>query len=61
MKDAVEDKKMDLMRSGTKVPENNVNVLDLINISQLYQLINDGINKYNKRNTVIQFKDLSIP
>ena len=51
IKEAVEDKKMDLMRSGTKIPENNVNVLDLIDISQLYELINDGINKYNHRNT----------
>ena len=52
MKEAIEDKKMDLMRSGTKIPENDVDVLDLINILKLYGLINDGINKYNHRNTV---------
>ena len=52
MKEAVEDKKMDLMRSGTKIPENNVYVLDLINTLQLYGSINNGINKYNHRNTV---------
>ena len=30
MKKVVEDKKMELMRSGTKIPMNNVDVLDLI-------------------------------
>ena len=35
MKEAVEDKKMDLMRSGTKIPENNINILDLIDTLQL--------------------------
>ena len=30
MKKAVEDKKMDLMRSGTKIPENDIDVLDLL-------------------------------
>ena len=29
-KEAVEDKKMDLMRSGTKIPENDVDVLDVL-------------------------------
>ena len=33
MKEEVEDKKMEVMRSGTKIPENDVDVLDLINIS----------------------------
>ena len=51
MQETVEDKKMDLMWSGTKIPENNVDVLDLIDTSKIYQLINDGINKYNHRNT----------
>ena len=51
-KEAAEGKKMDLMRSGTKIPENDVNVLDLIDTLQLYRLINDGINKYNHRSTV---------
>ena len=51
MKEAVEDKKMELMRSGTKIPENDVDDLDLINTLELYGLINDGINKYNHRNT----------
>ena len=52
MKEAVEDKKMELTRSSMKIPENNVEVLNLINTSNLYGLINDGINKYNHRNTV---------
>ena len=51
-KKAVEDKKKELMWSGTKIPEHDVNVLDLINTSQVYGLINDGIDKYNYRNTV---------
>ena len=51
MKEEIEDKKMDLMQYGTKIPENDVNVLDLIDTLQLYWLINDGINKYNHHNT----------
>ena len=51
-KETVEDKKMELTRSGMKIPENDVDVLDLIDTSDLYRLINDGINKYNHRNTV---------
>ena len=35
MKEAVEDKKMELIRSGIKIPENNVDVLDLIDTSDL--------------------------
>ena len=52
MKEPFEGKRMDLMRSGAKFPENDVDILDLINTLQLYGLINDGINKYNHRNTV---------
>ena len=52
MKEAVEDKKMELTQSGMKIPGNNVDVLDLINTSDLYGLINDGINKHNHRNTI---------
>ena len=52
MEEAAEDKKMELTRSGTKIPENYVDVLDLIDSSDLYGLINDGINKYNHCNTV---------
>ena len=51
MKEAVEDKKVELIRSGVKIPENDVDVLDLIDTSDLYGLINEGINKYNHRNT----------
>ena len=35
-----------------KILENNVDVLDLINTSDLCGLINEGINKYNHRNKV---------
>ena len=52
MKEAVENKKMELMRSGTKIPDNNVDVLDLINTLELYGLINDGIDKHNHCYTV---------
>ena len=52
MKEAVEDKKMELMQSGTKIPIKDLDVLDLIDTSDLYGLINDGISKYNHRNTV---------
>ena len=52
MKEAVEDKKMELMRSGTKIPAKDVDVLCLIDTLDLYGLVNDGINKYNDRNTV---------
>ena len=43
------------MQSGTKILENNVDVLNLIHTSQLYELINDCINKYNHRNKVQGF------
>ena len=36
MKEVVEDKKMELTQSGTKISENDVNVLDRINTLQLY-------------------------
>ena len=52
MKEVVEDKKVELMWSGTKIPAKDVGVLCLINTSDLYGLINEGINKYNDRNTV---------
>ena len=55
IKEAVEDKKMELMQSGTKIPAKDVDVLCLINTFDLYGLINDGINKYNNRNTVQGF------
>ena len=52
MKEAVEDKKMELTQSGMKIPGNNADVLSLFDSSELYGLINDGINKYNHHNTV---------
>ena len=55
MKKAVEDKKVELLRSGTKIPAKDVDVLCLINTSDLYGLINDSINKYNDCNTVKGF------
>ena len=55
MKEAVEDKKMELMQSGTKIPAKDVDVLCLNNPWKLYGLINDGINKYNNCNTVQGF------
>ena len=45
MKEVVEDKKMELIRSGMKIPENDVDVLDLIDSLDLHKLINEGINK----------------
>ena len=38
-----------------KIPENDVDILSLIDVSELYGLINDGINKYNHCNTVQGF------
>ena len=43
------------MRSGTKIPTKDVDVLCLINTCKLYGLINAGIDKYNNRNTVQEF------
>ena len=51
MKEAVRDKMKELIRSGKKIPENAVDVLDLIDTSDLYGLINEGINKHYHRNT----------
>ena len=55
MKDAVEDKKMKLTQSGMHIPENNADVLSLFNTSELYGLINAGIDKYNDCNTAQGF------
>ena len=55
MKEAVENKKMELMQSGKKIPAKDVDVLCLINTLGLYGLINDSINKYNDRNIVQGF------
>ena len=55
MKKAVEDKKVELMQSGTKIPVKYVDIVCLINTLDLYGLINDRINKYNNRNTVQGF------
>ena len=46
---------MELKRSGTKNPAKDVDVLRLIDTSDLYGLINDNINKYNDQNTVQRF------
>ena len=55
MKEAVEDKKVELKQSGTKIPAKDVDILRLIDTSYLYGLINDGINKYNDSNTTQGF------
>ena len=55
MKEAVEDKKGKLMQLGKKIPAKDVDVLCLIDTSDLYGLINNGINKYNDHNTVQGF------
>ena len=55
MKEIVEDKKMELMQSDIKIPMNDIDISDLIDTLELYGLINDGINKYNHRNTVQGF------
>ena len=46
MEEAVRDKMLELIQSGKKIPENDVDVLDLIDTSDLYQMINEGINKH---------------
>ena len=43
------------MQSGTKIPEKDVDVLDLIDTLELYGLINDNIEKYNDCNIVQGF------
>ena len=55
MKEAVEDKKAELRQLGTKISAKDIDVLCLINTSNLYRLINDGIDKYNDRITVQGF------
>ena len=55
MKEAVEKKKIEIARSSTKIPENNVDVLSLIDTSELSGLINNSINKYKHCNTVQGF------
>ena len=44
MKEAVENKKVELKQSSTKTQANYVDVLRLIDTSDLYGLINDNIN-----------------
>ena len=51
MKDAVEDKKMELTQYSMQIPENDADVLSLFDTLELYGLVNDGINKCNHRNT----------
>ena len=48
MKEAIEDKKVELKQSGTKIPAKDVDVVRLIDTWDLYGLTNDGINKYNE-------------
>ena len=55
MIEAVEDKKMKLKQSDTKIPAKDVDVLRLIDTSDLYGLINDGIIEYNVCNMVQEF------
>ena len=55
IKETVEDKKVELKQSGTKIPAIDVDVLRLIDTSNLYGLINDGINNYNDRDTMQGF------
>ena len=43
------------MQSGSKIPVKDIDVLNLIDTLELYGLINDGIDKYNDRNTVQGF------
>ena len=49
MKEAVEDKKMELMQTGMKLPDNDADVLSLFNTSELYGLINDGIKQFSSK------------
>ena len=55
MKDAVEDKKVELKQSDKEIPAKDIDILRLIDTSYLYGLINDGINKYNDHNTMQGF------
>ena len=40
---------LELIQSGKKIPENNVDVFDFINTLDLYAMINEGINKHYQR------------
>ena len=42
MKEAVRDKMLELIQSGKKILENDVDVLDLIDTSDLYGMINEA-------------------
>ena len=37
---------LELIKSGKKIPENDVDVLDIINTSDIYGMINEGIKKH---------------
>ena len=59
MKETVEDKKVELMQSGTNILVKDIDILDLIDTLELYELINDSIDKYNNHTTVqIFLKDM---
>ena len=49
IKEAVRDKMLELIQSDKKIPENDVDVLDLIDTLDLYGMINEGINKHYQR------------
>ena len=49
MKEAVRDKMFELIQSDKKTPENDVEVLDLIDTLELHRMINEGINKHYQR------------
>ena len=55
IKEAVEDKKMELMQLGTKIPVKDIDYINHINTFKLYGLINDSIDNYNDHNTVQGF------
>ena len=51
MKETVRDNMLELIQSCKKIPENDVDVIDLINTSDLYGKINEGINKHYQRDS----------
>ena len=55
MKEEFEGKTVELKQSSRKIPAKDVDVLRLIDTSDLYGLINDSINKYNDCNTAQEF------
>ena len=61
MKEAVRDKMLELIQSGKKIPENDVDVLDLIDTSDLYQMINEGINKHYQRDKARRVTNDRVP